>query len=103
MQRYDKAYTLHIHSYEKAQAENQEASMDRIFETRIRLELLLGKNAEALRWSERRFRFMESQYQKRLASIVSNAKIFVEFEQIQARHEELTASNKNSEDQSHVW
>lgn len=103
MQRYDKADSLLIHAYEKAQTENQEASMDRIFEIRIRLELLLGKNAEALRWSERRFRFMESQYQKRFASIVSNAKIFVEFEQTQARHEELTASNKNSEDQSHVW
>src|SRR5258706_685119 len=90
MQRYDKADSLLIHAYEKAQTENQEASMDRIFEIRIWLELLLGENAEALRWSERRFRFMESQYQKHLASIVSNAKIFVEFEQTQARHQELT-------------
>ncbi len=100
---YDKADSLLIHAYEKAQAENLEASMDRIFETRIQLELLAGKNAEVLHWSERRFRFMESQHQKRLASIVSNAKIFVEFEQAQERQDESTEPNKDPEDPSHMW
>jgi diguanylate cyclase (GGDEF)-like protein len=102
-QQYDKADSLLIQAYEKAQAENLEASEDRIFETHIRLELLLGKSSEALRWSKRRFHFMESQYQKRLASIVNNAKIFVEFEQAQKRHDESTEPNKNPEDSSHMW
>jgi diguanylate cyclase (GGDEF)-like protein len=102
-QQYDKADSLLIRAYEKAQAENLEASMDGIFETRMRLELLLGINDDALRWAERRFRFMESQHQKRLASIVSNAKLFVEFEQAQERQDETTESNKSLEDPSHMW
>src|SRR5258706_101122 len=94
-QQYDKADSMLIRAYEKAQAENQEASIDWIFETRIQLELLLGKNAEVLRWSERRFRFMESQYQQRLASVVINSRIFVDFEQAQYGQDELTTANTN--------
>jgi diguanylate cyclase (GGDEF)-like protein len=105
--RHDEADAMLVRAYEKAQAENQEASIDRIFETRIRLEVLLGKSADALLWSERRFRLMESQYRKRLTTVARNAEIFVELERARLtehethqRHDELSALNKNLDDQS---
>jgi len=78
--RYEEADTTLTRAYAQAQAGNQEASIDRILETRVRLEMLAGRINEALVWSERRFRMMESQYKKRLSAIARNARIFAELE-----------------------
>lgn len=81
LQHYEDATSFLDGAYARAQENGQVASLDRIFETRVRLEILAGNNLEALRWSDRHFRFMESQYRQRLTSIARNAEIFVELEQ----------------------
>lgn len=103
--RYEEADSLLSRAYDRSQKDKQEAAFDRIFETRIRLEILRGKNAEALTWSERRFHSMENQYRQRLISVARNAEIFVELEQARQaehetfrRHDEL--ANKAREPQS---
>ena len=105
--RYDESDALLQRAYEQAQTESQEAALDRILEVRIRLEIITGKNAETLLWSERRFRLLENQYRKRLASMTKNSEIFIELEKAriaeqkaQARAEELNAVNSILEKQS---
>jgi two-component system cell cycle response regulator len=109
MRRYEESDLLLSRAYTRAQADKQKASMDRLLESRIRLGMLAGKTDEALLWSERRFRFMESQYRQHLTSVARNAEIFVELEQARLaerearqRHDELTAINKTLEPVTHV-
>jgi len=80
MKRYEESASLLDRAYTYAQESGQAAALNRIFETRIRLEICAGNNLQALLWSDRRFRFMESQYRQRLTSIARNAGIFVELE-----------------------
>jgi|GEM_PF-2303648 len=108
--RYDEADSMLQRAYEQAQARNQEASFDHIIEARIRLEVMTGKNAEALLWSEQRLRLMESQYRKRLTTMTRNAEIFVELEKMRqveqkarGRERELQAVNKVLEKQAQSW
>jgi diguanylate cyclase (GGDEF)-like protein len=110
MGRYEEADITLTRAYDQAQAGNQEASIDRILETRIRLEMLAGRINEALIWSERRFRMMESQYRNRLSAIARNAEIFAELEQArlaaheaQTKHEELELLAKNLQQQTRFW
>jgi diguanylate cyclase (GGDEF) domain len=110
MKRYEESDSVLARAYTLAQDDKQEASLDRIFETRIRLEILAGRGTEALIWSERRSRSMEDQYRRRITNIARNAEIFVELEQARlaehetrARRDELTARDKSLDPQSDVW
>ncbi len=82
MDQYQAADAMLVLAYDQAQAGEQETSIDRILETRIRLEVLAGRSEEALLWSERRFRMMEKQSRKRLVSVARNAGILSELESL---------------------
>jgi diguanylate cyclase (GGDEF)-like protein len=96
--RYDESDSMLQRAFEQAQGGNQNATLDRIIKTRIQLEIVTGKNEQALIWSERRSRLLEDQNRKRLASMIQNSEIFVELEKarrveqkVQAREEEIKA------------
>ncbi len=102
LKRFDEADSLLARALQRAQADKQATALDRISETRIRLEMLAGRVTEALIWSERRFRALENQYRQRITTIARNAGIFVELEQARlaeretrARRDESIAANKN--------
>ena len=102
LKRFDEADSLLAQALQRAQADKQATALDRISETRIRLEILAGRNTEALVLSERRFRSLENQYRQRITTIARNAGIFVELEQARlaeretrARRDESSAASKN--------
>jgi diguanylate cyclase (GGDEF)-like protein len=80
VKRFSEADVMLTQAYDKTQSSNLDGAMDRIFEARTRLEMLSGKTAEAMLWSERRFKFTENQYRRRLASIARNAEIYIDIE-----------------------
>jgi len=80
MKRYSEADDLLKQAYDKARSSNLDEALNRIFEGRIRLEMLLGKTSEAMLWSERQLKFIEEQYRRRLATIARNAEIFIDVE-----------------------
>ena len=102
LKRFDEADSLLARALQRAQADKQAAALDRIAETRIRLEMLAGRHTEALVLSERRFHSLENQYRQRITTIARNAGIFVELEQARlveretrTRRDESSATSKN--------
>jgi len=90
-------------AYDKAVKENFDVSLDRILETRVRLEMLAGNNRDAQHWTERRFRAMEKRYRKQIASAVWSTALFTEIEhKAQMGYDDLTALPENLQ-QSWVW
>ena len=106
MQRYQESDSLLTRAHTLAQEKDQESSLDRIFETRVRLAILAERPPEALTWSNQHFRFMESQYRRRLTTIARNAEIFMELEQARKdkreRKDDLAIIDKTRETQSRI-
>jgi diguanylate cyclase (GGDEF)-like protein len=109
MKRYQECDSLLTRAYALAQEKEQTSSIDRIFETRVRLAILAGGPEEVLTWSNQHFRFMEGQYRQRLTMIARNAGIFMELERTQKdkretreQMDDLAVINKTRETQSRI-
>jgi diguanylate cyclase (GGDEF)-like protein len=109
MERYQESDSLLTRAHGLAQEKEQEASLDQIFETRVRLAILAGRHEEALTWSGQRFRLIERQYRERLTTIARHAEIFMELEQARQgnretreRKDDLASIDKTIETQSRI-
>ena len=78
--RHDEARTMLDEAYGKAPASLLDSSLDLVMESRVRLEVLAGRTAEALQWSDRRNRRLERQYRERLYNSLRQADLLVRIE-----------------------
>lgn len=80
--RYDEAAALLADAETRAPADLFDGSTDRFMEAKVRLEVRAGHVEEALRWSERRFRRLETQYRTRLRYVAQLGRLSAELDEV---------------------